>query len=256
MPDNEATAATAQPLPPISLRRVLYDVCQSYRHRFGRVAIAALFVFGIAAVIGTAVDRAVTETEPYPILYVFALAGAAMSQVGTTFYAGLLDKVVGEFELGEEPEPIMQVLRTLPYGSLIVADILITVLSIIGALFLVIPGLIIFTLFAITGPVINIEQVGALRGMRRSAELVRPNFWLVLFVVALPLFIEHQVIHAVHAWVFDHEIYEVFLIEGITGMIIGSFVGLVEVNIAYALVARDRAHSAAADAAAGSSVRP
>ena len=56
----------------------------------------------------------------------------------------------------------------------------------------------------------------------------------------MPLFVEHQVIHAVHEWVFDHEIFEVFLVEGITGMIVGSFVGLVEVNIAYALVARDR----------------
>jgi hypothetical protein len=245
VPDDDTPTQAALELPRLSIRRILYDVGQSYRHRFGRVAIAALLVFGIAAVIGTAVDRAVTESEPYPLLYVFALAGSAMSQVGTTFYAGLLDKVVGEFELGEEPGPVMSVLRTLPYGSLIVADILITVFSIIGALFLIIPGLIIYTLFAITGPVINIEHVGAFRGMRRSAQLVRHHFWFVLVFVAIPLFVEHQVIHAVHEWVFDHEIYQVFIVEGVVGMIVGSFVGLVEVNIAYALVARDRAETAA-----------
>ena len=72
-------------------------------------------------------------------MYVVALAGTAMSQVGITFYAGLLDKVVGEFELGEDPEPVLHVLRTLPYGSLIVADILITAVTALGLVLLVDP---------------------------------------------------------------------------------------------------------------------
>ena len=78
---------------------------------------------------------------------------------------------------------------------MIVADILITVCTAIGTVLLVIPGLIVFTLFAITGPVINIEHLGAIRGMRRSAQLVRPHFWLVFFLVSIPLFLEHQVVH-------------------------------------------------------------
>jgi hypothetical protein len=245
VPDDDTTTSPAPPLPKVSIRRVLYDVGQSYRHRFGRVAIAALLVFGAAAVVATVVDQVVELAETNPIVFAIALAGATMSQVGATFYAGLLDKVVGEFELGEEPEPIGHVLRSLPYGSLIVADILITVSAVIGAFFLVIPGMILYTLFAITGPVINIERLGAIGGMRRSAQLVRHHFWLVFFFVAIPLFVEHQVLHAVHEWVLDHDYIEVFLVEGIAGMIVGSFVGLVEVNIAYQLVARDRARQAA-----------
>jgi hypothetical protein len=168
-------------------------------------------------------------------VWTFALAGTAMSQVGITFYAGLLDKVVGEFELGEEPEPILHVLRTLPYGSLIVADILITVVSGIGIVLLVVPGLILFTLFAIAGPVINIEHVGALKGMRRSAQLVRPHFWLVFLLVTVPIGLEEQVLHWANELVLHHALVEVFIVQGITGMIVGSFVGLVEVNVAYAL---------------------
>jgi hypothetical protein len=239
------TTSTAAPVPasrPLSIRRILYDVAQSYRHRFGRVVIAALLVFGAAAVVGVGVEKLLDESaDVSPIVFVFALAGATMSQVGTTFYAGLLDKVVGEFELGEEPEPIGRVLRTLPYGSLIVADIAITIVSVLGAIAFVIPGLILYTLFAITGPVINIERVGAFGGMRRSAQLVRHHFWFVFFFVAVPLGLEHQAIHAVHELVHNEAIIQVFLVEGIVGMIVGSLVGLVEVNIAYALVARDRA---------------
>ena len=110
----------------IPVRQIIHDVGGSYRHRFGRVVIAAAIVFGVTAVIGAAVEDLLNKSQENFIVYVFALAGTTMSQVGITFYAGLLDKVVGEFELGEEPEPIMHVLRTLPYGSLIVADILIT----------------------------------------------------------------------------------------------------------------------------------
>ena len=79
------------------------------------------------------------------------------------------------------------------------------------------------------------SSVGAIRGMRRSAQLVRPHFWLVFFLVSIPLFLEHQAVHWASELVLDHSLVEVFLVQGITGMIVGSFVGLVEVNVAYAL---------------------
>jgi hypothetical protein len=231
----------------------MHDVGGSYRHRFGRVVIAAALVFGLTAVVGAAIQDLVHRSEENTIVYIVALAGATMSQIGITFYAGLLDKVVGEFELGEEPEPILHVLRTLPYGSLIIADILITVFTAIGMVLLVIPGLIVFTLFAISGPVINIEHVGAIRGMRRSAQLVRPHFWLVFFLVSIPLFLEHQAVHWASELVFNHSLVHVFLVQGITGMIVGSFVGLVEVNVAYALEL-ERNEELTAEPAAGEAI--
>jgi hypothetical protein len=245
---EEATSIAAQRL---TIRRILRDVGQSYRHRFSRVVIAAALVFGAAAVIGVAIEEGLQVAEEYPVVFVFALAGSTMSQVGTTFYAGLLDKVVGEFELGEEPEPVGHVLATLPYFRLIVADLLITVLAVVAGVFFVIPGLIVFTLFAITGPVINIEHRGPIDAMRRSAQLVRHHFWFVFLWVTLPIGFEHHAIQVVHDLVLDHALLEVFVVQGVVGMIVGSFVGLVEVNIAYALVAADRAERAAAETAAG-----
>jgi hypothetical protein len=60
----------------------------------------------------------------------------------------------------------------------------------------------------------------------------------------VPVALEHQVIHVVHDLYVREALVEIFIVQGITGMIVGSFVGLVEVNIAYALVAADRADKA------------
>jgi hypothetical protein len=228
----------------LTIRRIVHDVGQSYVHRFGRVVIAAALVFGLSATIGVAIERVLDVAEENLLVYLFALAGSTMSQFGITFYAGLLDKVVGEFELGEEPEPVGQVLRTLPYARLLAADLLITVAAIVGAAFFVIPGIILFTLFSLAGPIVNIEQRGPIDAMRRSAQLVRPHFWFVLCFVAVPVALEHQVIHVVHDLYVREALVEIFIVQGVTGMIVGSFVGLVEVNIAYALVAADRAAKA------------
>jgi hypothetical protein len=113
-------------------------------------------------------------------------------------------------------------------------------------MFFVIPGVILFTLFSLAGPIVNIEHRGPIDAMRRSAQLVRPHFWFVLCFVAIPIALEHQAIHFVHDLYLQEALLEIFIVQGITGMIVGSFVGLVEVNIAYALVAADRAEKAAA----------
>jgi hypothetical protein len=235
--DHERTEGTEQRL---TVHRILHDVGQSYRHRFGRVVIAAALVFGATATVGVAIERGLDVAEANPVVFIFALAGSTMSQIGITFYAGLLDKVVGEFELGEEPEPIRQVLRTLPYARLLVADLLITLAAMIGAVFFLIPGLILFTLFSLAGPIVNIENRGPIAAMRRSAQLVRHHFWFVLLFVTIPIGLEHQAIHVVHDLYLQERLAEIFIVQGLVGMIVGSFVGLVEVNIAYALVSEDR----------------
>ena len=70
-------------------RRIIHDVGGSYRHRFGRVVIAAALVFGLTAVVGAAIQDLVHKSEENTIVYIVALAGATMSQIGITFYAGL-----------------------------------------------------------------------------------------------------------------------------------------------------------------------
>ncbi len=181
----------------LSIRNILAAVLQSYRHRFNRVVVSAAVVFGVAAVIAAVLDDALDQTDEGLLALALWLAGSMMATLGTTFYAGLLDRVVGEWAAGNEPEPIGKVLRTLPYVSLIVADVLIVALSAATYALAIVPGLIVFTLFAIAGPIINIDRVGPVKAMMESARLVWRHFFFVALMVTVPLTVEHAILHAI-----------------------------------------------------------
>jgi hypothetical protein len=168
---------------------------------------------------------------------VLALVAAAIGALGTVFYPGLLDRIVGAEQRGHVRPSIGTVLRTLPYGRLIGAELVLVVLVAIGLLLLVVPGVVAFTMFALVGPMITIEDHGVRSAFRRSASLVRPHFWLVFFLVALPLGVESAVVHAVEDAVHGHHVVLRFLEHGIVGAVVGSIVGLVEVHLAFVLTA-------------------
>ena len=99
--------------------------------------------------------------------------------------------------------------------------------------------MILFTLWSLVGPVITIEDRAVGSALRRSWQLVRPHFWLMLFLVTVPLQVEQAVLHAIHyTEIFEHPLVPAFLLNGLLGMVIGSVVGLVEVVLAYDLIAR------------------
>ena len=111
-----------------------------------------------------------------------------------------------------------------------------------------VPGVVIFTLWSLVGPVITIEDRAVGSAFRRSWQLVRPHFWLTLCLVTVPLQVEQAVLHAIHYTdIFEHPLVPAFLLNGLLGMVIGSVVGLVEVVLAYDLIARsdsDASHPA------------
>ena len=87
------------------------------------------------------------------------------STLGLTFYAGMLERLVGSVERNEPAQPVLVVLRTLPWGRLLLAEAILVVIGAVASLLLVIPGLIVGTLFALVGPLINLlDSLGA-RGL-------------------------------------------------------------------------------------------
>ncbi len=164
---------------------------------------------------------------------------AVFSMVGVVVYAGILDKVVGAHLHGHPDLKLREIWRVLPLGRLVAADVVLAVATLAGVALFVIPGVVIFTMWSLVGPVITIEDRSVGSAFGRSWQLVRPCFWLTLCLVALPLQVEQLVLHAIHyADIFEHPFVPAFFLNGLLGMVVGSVVGLVEVVLAYELISR------------------
>ena len=136
--------AGAKELPALGARTVLVAAFGTYRRRFGLIAGAALVVFGISAGLDVLIDVVDDRASEYPGLVATLLVIAGLATFGTTFFAGLLDRIVGEEERGHPRRPLGQVLRTLPYWRLLAADVLLSLGAVFATIVLIIPGLVFY----------------------------------------------------------------------------------------------------------------
>jgi hypothetical protein len=230
----------------LHFRDVVRAALRTYRERFWRVAGTAFVVFGAVAAIDAlatvlVIDRHVSR--PYGAA-VTSAASAVFSMVGVVVYAGILDKVVGAHLHGHPDLSVGEIWRVLPLGRLVAADVVLAFATLAGLALFVVPGVLIFTLWSLVGPVITIEDRAVGSALRRSWQLVRPHFWITLCLVTIPLHVEQAALHAIHYTdTFEHPLVPAFLVNGLLGMVIGSVVGLVEVVLAYDLIARSDSDS-------------
>ena len=207
---------------------------RTFRAEPARVVVPALIIFALDALQGTiftelAVDRLGLESVAFAFVY-----GA--STLGLTFYSGMLERMVGAVERNETPQPIGEVLRTHGRVRLFLADVVLLVLGAVAALLIVLPGLVLDTLFALVGPLINLLGCTVRQAFRRSLLLVWPHFALVFCFVAIPLAVEHEVLVLVHDQVPDEALGLVFLSTFVVSTAFGIALGLTEVSVAERLV--------------------
>jgi hypothetical protein len=235
---------------------VVRTAFRTYRERFWRVAGTAFVVFGIVAVGDSiATVLVIDQHVSRPIgAVITSTAAAVFAMVGVVIYAGILDKVVGAHLHGHPDLTFRQIWHVLPLKRLIGADVVFATATLVGLALFVVPGVFIFTMWSLVGPVITIEDRAVGAALGRSWQLVRPCFWLTFLLVTLPLQVEETVLHAIHyTEIFEHPLVPAFLLNGLLGMVVGSIVGLIEVVLAYELIAR-RKPSSAADASSTHSV--
>jgi uncharacterized membrane protein YesL len=219
---------------------ILRAAWRTYRERFWRVAGTAFVVFGVVAVVDTLGAVLVAEdrvSRPLGAAITSVVTGV-LSSAGVVFYAGLLDKVVGTHLHGHPDLSLREVWRVLPIGRLLAADVVLVTATLVGLALFVVPGVVLFTLWSLVGPLITIEERTVRSALGRSWRLVRRNFWLTFLLVTLPLQLEETVLHAIHyTEVFDHPLVPAMCLNGVLGAVVGSVVGLIEVVLAYELIA-------------------
>src|SRR5690606_21273095 len=158
-----------------------------------------------------------------------AVVVTGVNSFGSTFLAGVLDKTVGEHQHGHRAIGLGEVFRTLPYLTLIGADILVSLMRAAGWLLLLVPGAIAMTLTAVVGPVVIIEKRKALSAIGRSARLTWPFFWLVVRAVTVPVLAEGLFDEAIGSLPFVHGIAWHVALTVLVEMPVAAYVALVEI---------------------------
>jgi hypothetical protein len=213
--------------------------------RGGWRVLAVAIVVSILTALAEVVADVFAERATLPLSLLTGLSASGVILLGTVFLSGFLSRLVREVEGGSERASVWTVVRTLPWGRLIGADLLVGLLVVVGLIALVIPGLAAIVFFSVVGPVIEIENRPVIAALRRSAHLVRRHFWAVALLVVLPL--------AVASGIFDafapdpdglRAVLEILAIRGLAEALVEAAIGLILVELCYRLIALDRALAA------------
>ncbi len=224
------------------------SIARTYRSKAGSLLLLALIVFvpiGFLDALTTGVE--VDSLDPTSLLRVAAIVGAVAAitmtgLLGEVFYSGAV-AVSLTHPAHEKPPTIAEVARRLDYRRLILVDLAYVALVIVGLVAFFIPGILVFVWFGLAGPVVELEGRPVLGALRRSASLVRHNFWLVFLVLAPvelagDLFGE-LVAHGVHGALGD-SFFATWLAESVANIVFTPIFALAAVLLTLDLIAIKR----------------
>jgi hypothetical protein len=229
---------------PLSARLVLAHARGMIRGHWHRIAFAAFVFFVPAASLHLVADLIHDEYADsggwgrYFLLTAFLLAVVAIRFLGEVVYAGFLDMAVGDSWFRGEDRSLVQVMRELPWIPLIIVDFAVVTAAVVGLALFVIPGVIVYTFWGLAGPVVVQERHRARDGLRRTAQISRPNWKLVLGLVVIPLGIEHALATAVYEWVDAKGAFAIVAGEWFVAATMLGVIGVIDVALANELMAR------------------
>lgn len=174
---------------PRRLGSIYWRIGRTYRSKAPSLLLLAAVIFipiGFLDALTTGVE--IDSLDPSSLIKLAAAIGAVAAitmtgLLGEVFYSGAV-AVSLTHPAHEEAPSIAEVARRLDYRRLILVDIVYVALVIVGLIAFFIPGILVFVWFGLSGPVVEIEGRTVRGALRRSASLVRHNFWLVFLVLA------------------------------------------------------------------------
>jgi hypothetical protein len=138
-----------------------------------------VIVFAPVALIAALVSQSTTG----------ALVAALLGLVASAWYGGLVVRTVQDVHDGKADASIRELFASVTgvILPLILVGLVDGIAIVIGLALLIVPGLIILTVWAVAAPVVVVENPGVFAALSRSRELVRGNGWEV-FTLILSLF--------------------------------------------------------------------
>ena len=234
----------------LRFRPIAVAVVHTARRHAWRILAVSIVVSALTVAVELAADHLLSRTSLTSAL-IGSLSTSTVSLLGAVFLSGFLCRLVSDTEHGDTGHGdtghggtrIRDVLASLPWGALILADLLAAVIILVGLVALIIPGLVAITLLAVVGPVIEIERQHAVAGLRRSAHLARPHFWRVAAFGTLPLLLSNGIVAFLPDPSGTTDVVTTLIVRSIGEGIVESVVGLILVELCYRLIAADRDRS-------------
>jgi hypothetical protein len=114
-----------------------------------------------------------------------ALLAAIISLVAGMLFTGMVVGLVADVRDGRRDSSPGQLLRAVApvLGQLIVVGIVAGIGVVIGFIFIIVPGLMLLTMWSVAAPVVVMENPGGIRALGRSRELVKGSGWNVFAVI-------------------------------------------------------------------------
>jgi hypothetical protein len=174
---------------PRQLGSIYWRIGQTYISKFGSLLLLGTVVFiplGLLDALTTGIE--VESLDPESLLKLAAILGAVAAitmtgLLGEVFFSGAVAVSLTHPKHEKSPS-IIEVARKLDYRRLILVDLAYVALVILGLLLFFVPGVLVFVWFGLSGPIVELEGRTVRGALRRSASLVRHNFWLVFLVLA------------------------------------------------------------------------
>ena len=159
--------------------RVISEAFENYRNYAGPLLAGALLVIGIAGVISGVLGASDS--------LLLALLGLIVYIAAGVLYTGYVVKLVQDVRDGRRDHSVEELFEAAaPYiGTLILNGILAAIGIGIGLLLLIVPGLILITIWAVVAPAIVVEGAGVIEAFGRSRDLVRGNGWPVFGAIVI-----------------------------------------------------------------------
>jgi ABC-type multidrug transport system fused ATPase/permease subunit len=167
--------------PGIDVGATLQEVFETYRDQAGVLLPIAFWIFLVVAIVS---GLAGASFALFPLVIV-------VSTIAATLYQGVVVSLVRDIRDGRRDYSAGDLVSSAwPVVLPLIGAGILSGLGIgIGLFLLVVPGLILLTIWAVIAPVIVVERSGVIDAFGRSRELVRGNGWQVFGVILVAFLI-------------------------------------------------------------------
>ena len=126
---------------------------------------------------------------------------AVLAVVGVTLYGGFVVRLVEDVRDGRRDSSVGELIQSaMPAVPALIGNGILKGLAVaVGLVLLIVPGLILLTIWAVTGPAIVVERRGVIDAFSRSWELVRGQAWAVFAIILLTFLITQGVTYLLGA---------------------------------------------------------